>query len=336
MIPALIFALLTALAPGFLFGNELYDHFIVDDKDITMHEYFNYMTYVPFTADSLVVKSDEKATLHFDNINTVPRMDGATALYPVYAAVAQATYPEAMHEMETYEITQIVSCTTTSGAYRKIVDGKSDIIFVAGPSEEQEKYAKKKGVKLTYTPIGREAFVFFVHPKNPIKGLTLDEIRSIYAGKTTQWEQLGIPHLGRILAYQRNEGSGSQTALKRFVMKDIPLMPANKEKLRGMGEIVEVVSAYKNYRNALGFSFRFYCTSLMRNFKVKLLPVNGIAPTIENIENGTYPLASNFYAVTRSNANANTRALVDWLVSAQGQRLVEKTGYSPIGTTQSK
>jgi phosphate transport system substrate-binding protein len=148
---------------------------------------------------------------------------------------------------------------------------------------------------------------------------------------------LGIEHLGHILAYQRNKGSGSQTALERFVMKDTPLMPAQKEtQVGGMGGMVEIVSAYKNHRNAIGFSFRFYSTALMKNFNVKLLSINGIAPTIENIENGTYPLASSFYAVTRSDANENTRALLEWIVSPQGQKLVEKTGYSPIGTTKSE
>ena len=317
------------LITGCLFGSYRYDQYI---KDITMHDYFDYMTYTPFTTDSLVKTLDEPATLHFDDISSVPRMDGATALYPVYAAFAQSTYPDSMREMNTYEITRIVSCSTTSKAYDSIVDGKSDIIFVAGPSKEQEKYAEEKGIKLIYTPIGREAFVFFVHPDNPVNGLTLDEIRSIYAGKTTQWEQLGIKHLGNILAYQRDEGSGSQTALERYVMKDIPLMPSDKEtQVDGMGGMIEKVSAYKNHRNAIGFSFRFYCTELMKDFDVKLLSINGIAPTIENIENGSYPLASSFYAVTRSDANENTRALLDWIMSPQGQALIEKTGYSPVG-----
>jgi phosphate transport system substrate-binding protein len=317
------------LIAGCLFGSYRYDQYL---KDITMHDYFDYMTYAPFTTDSLVKTLDEPATLHFDDINSVPRMDGAVALYPVYAAFAQATYPESMREMDYVSMMKFVGCRNTPGAYRNIVDGTRDIIFVAGPSEEQEKYAEEKGVKLIYTPIGREAFVFFVHPDNPVNGLTLDEIRSIYAGTTTQWKQLGIKHLGDILAYQRNKGSGSQTALERQVMKDTPLMPAQKEtQVDGMGGMLEVVSTYKNHKNAIGFSFRFYCTELMKDFDVKLLSINGIAPTIENIENGTYPLASSFYAVTRSDANENTRALLDWITGPQGQALIEKTGYSPVG-----
>ena len=120
-------------------------------------------------------------------------------------------------------------------------------------------------------------------------------------------------------------------------MRDTPLMPADKEnRVDGMGGIVESVSAYKNHRNAVGFSFRFYCTALIKGFDVKLLAVNGVHPTVESIENGTYPLASSFYAVTRSDADQNTLALLDWICGPQGQTLVEKAGYTPLQTAGSQ
>ena len=325
---AVWFACLLLTAAGF-WGCSRYNGYL---ETITMKESFDYRTYRPFTTDSLVVKADEPAALRFEDVGSVPRMDGATALYPVYAAFAKATYPE---NTTPEEAAELVCCTTTTYAYRKIVNGECDIIFVAGPSEEQEAYAAEKGVELIYTPIGREAFVFFVHPDNPITGLTVQEIRSIYAGETTRWDQLGVKGLGRILAFQRDKGSGSQTAIQRFVMGDTPLMTPDKETYIGdMGGIVERVSSYKNHRNAIGFSFRFYCTALMRDLDVKLLTVNGVFPTVENIENGTYPLASYFYAVTRSDADQNTLALLEWICGPQGQALVEKTGYTPLPDTK--
>ena len=320
--------LLCALAVvGTLVGTTLWERHL---REISMPESFNYRDYLPFREESPVAKLEE-STLRFGEESVLPRMDGATALYPVYAAFAQATYPETLADWERGEVGQLVNCTTTSNAYRKLVDGNCDIIFVAGPSKEQEEYAKEQGVELTYTPIGREAFVFFVNPKNPIDGMTLEQIRGVYSGKITRWSDLGVRGLGKILAFQRSEGSGSQTALERFVMGDTPLMPAKKETVMGgMGGIVEQVSSYKNHRNAIGYSFRFYCTGLMRDFDVKLLEIEGVAPTVENIENGTYPLASYFYAVTRSDADENTLRLLDWILSPQGQKLVEKSGYTPL------
>ena len=326
----LIWCACLALAVGGVFGSAAYEQHL---KDITLPEHFDYRAYTPFLADSLAKTPDEEPSLRFEDGDPLPRMDGATALYPVYAAFAQSVYPSSIGQMEAWKIREIVSCSTTSYAYREIVDGNADIIFTAGPSKEQESYAAEKGVELVYTPIGREAFVFFVHPDNPVDGLTLDQIRSVYSGETANWDQLGVKGLGSIRAYQRSEGCGSQTAMERFVMRDTPLMPAEKEMLQDdMGGMVEQVSDYRNHKNAIGYSFRFYCTALMKNFHVKLLAVNGIAPTIENIENGTYPLASEFYAVTRSDADENTLALLDWIRGPQGQALIEKTGYTPLSS----
>ncbi len=322
--------LVCALAvSGAIWGSDLYERHL---REISMPESFNYRTYAPFQADSPVKTLDEPSSLRFEDPDALPRMDGATALYPVYAAFAQATYPEELAGRDLIDVLDLVSCSTTAAAYRRIVEGDCDIIFVAGPSKEQEDYAARQGVELVYTPIGREAFVFFVHPGNPVEDLSLEQLRGIYAGEITRWKQLGVRGLGKILAFQRSEGSGSQTALERFVMGDTPLMPAETENvLGGMGGIVEQVSSYKNHRNAIGYSFRFYCTGLMRDFDVKLLAVNGVAPTVENIENGSYPLSSSFYAVTRADADENTLALLAWICSPQGQALVEKSGYAPLG-----
>lgn len=326
----LIWSACFGLAVGGVFSSAAYEQ---HQKDITLPEHFDYRAYTPFLADSLAKTPDEEPSLRFSEDAALPKLDGATALYPVYASFAQAVYPSSLGQLEPREIREIISCSTTSGAYRAIADGDRDIIFVAGPSKEQESYATEKGVELVYTPIGQEAFVFFVHPDNPVDGLTLDQIRSVYSGETASWDQLGVRGLGSIRAYQRSKGSGSQTALERFVMRDTPLMPAEKEMVQdGMGGMVEAVSDYRNHRNAIGYSFRFYCTALMKNFHVKLLAVNGIAPTIENIEDGTYPLASKFYAVTRSDADENTLALLDWIQGPQGQALIEKTGYTPLAS----
>ena len=327
-----VWCLAALLCAGGIYGIFRYDRYVAS---ITMPEYFDYRTYRPFSEGSLVKELGEEPTLKFGEGDDLPRMDGATALYPVYAAFAQAVYPgSCMDEPDGGDSPysdEVVKCSTTTGAYRDIVDGKRDIIFVAGPSEEQEQYAKEKGVELAYTPIGREAFVFFVHPENPIEGLTLDEIRGIYSGKIARWDELGVKGLGDIAAYQRDKNSGSQTALERFVMRDTPLAEPRKNMVQSsMGGMVEVVSDYRNTKGAIGYSFRFYCTELMKGFRVKLLDVEGVSPTVENIKNGSYRLASEFYAVTRSGADENTRRLVEWITGPQGQKLVEKTGYVPM------
>lgn len=144
--------------------------------------------YLPFSADSEVVVVENSGLTIESN---QPVLDGATALLPIYSAVARALYPESSVEFDeaTGKFTKesAVQYSNTLGAYKAVVDGGADIIFVAGASKEQKAYAEEKGVELVFTPIGREGFVFLVNAKNPVEGLTSDEIRAIYAGEITNW-----------------------------------------------------------------------------------------------------------------------------------------------------
>ncbi len=283
--------------------------------------------YRPYSEGTKVAELNEPSELTLEN--DLPRMDGATALYPIYSAFAKAVYPEEV--LRSDSSWDVLECSTTTRAYERIVDGESDIIFCAAPSEQQLKYAEENGVELVFTPIGREAFVFFVNSKNPLSDISYDQIRGIYSGKLTQWEQLGVNGLGRIRAFQRDEGSGSQSALERLMAGETLMTPIKEDVVDGMGGIITRTADYRNYKNAIGYSFRFYSTEMAANDQIKLLSINGVAPTLENIDNGTYPIASEFFAVTRSDADENTLRLLEWMQGEQGQSLVEATGYTPIG-----
>ena len=299
-------------------------------KRIEVPEKLEISDWAPFEEGSLVKLLDAPASLQLND--ALPHMDGATALYPVYSAFARATYPNRLAELGRQEIYQnYVSCHGTDLAYTKLISGDADIIFVASPSRKQEELAREKGVELIFTPIGKEGFVFFVNPANPVDDVTIDQLRGIYSGEITLWSELGAEGMGKIIPYQRNEGSGSQTALLRWIMQDTPPMePETETAIGGMLDIVERVASYKNLNRALGYSFRFYVTELLKDLDVKLLKIDGIAPTAENIESGAYPLSGNFYAVTRSDASENTLLLLEWLQGPEGQALIAKTGYVPL------
>ena len=211
----------------------------------------------------------------------------------------------------------------TVGACRA---GSADVIFCAEPSAAQLEMAAAAGVEYELTPFGREAFVFIVQNENPLENITVEQIRQVYSGQVTDWSGLGVDGLGEIIAYQRPENSGSQTALEAL-MGDVPLMEApGKWVASGMGDILEQVE-YRNLPNALGYTFRFYCTE-MEGSAVKLLAIDGVGPTVENIRNGSYPRTSTLYVVTRKGeSNPNVQILLDWVQGLQGQTLVEASGY---------
>ena len=284
--------------------------------------------YRPFGSATSLASPDEPATLAI--ARSFPRLDGATALYPVYAALAQATYqlPKGMDEEAEYQfVEQYVPCSTTPGAYDRLIAGEADAIVVAAPSKGQLARAKAAGVALKPTPIGREAFVFFVNTDNPIRNLTLDQVRDIYSKRITNWKQVG----GRdeaIVAFQRPDDSGSQTAMLAMVMKHRQIAPPMKEeRISGMGGIINEVAGYRDLAGAIGYSFRWYATVMNSNPDIRILTIDGVEPTAANIRNGSYPLTGELNIVTAGSTNPQVARLIDWTVSAEGQALIEKTGY---------
>ena len=284
------------------------------DAEVNVHDY------MPFSDSGKVATLDYDSTLKLTG--DLPKMDGATALYPLYSAFVQATYPE--KEYHPYDSEVMVN--TTLDAYTNLINGRVDMIFAAAPSKSQVTMAKQSGKELKMTPIGREAFVFFVHQKNPISGLSMEQIKDIYAGKVTNWQEVGGAK-DNIRAFQRPADSGSQSALEHL-MGDLPIMDAPTEDIAsGMGGIINEVSQYKNYKNAIGYTFRFYSTEMVQNKKIKLLEIDGVAPTKETIRSGEYPIASEFYIVTAGTDNPNVEKFIAWVLSPEGQELIEKTGY---------
>lgn len=287
--------------------------------------------YQPFAENNRLAKLDAPATLHIPAPER-PRLDGAIALYPLYAAFAQAVYPPpAVDKAHDYiwHLSEVVEMYNTPDAYQRLIEGKTDIIFVAAPSEQQIEAAKAAGKTLKMTPIGKEAFVFFVNQNNPIDNLSTEQIIQIYSGSLKNWRDVG----GRdetIRAFQRNENSGSQTTMQK-IMGTTPLMkPPHEDRIGNMGGIVNQVADYRNYPNALGFSFRYYTQTMLANKQIKLLNINGIAPTRANIADNRYPYTREFYAVTAGNESPSVQKFIDWMQSPQGRELIDKTGYVPL------
>ena len=270
--------------------------------------------YLPFGAKTAIVQTEgEKLT------GELPVLDGAAALLPVYSAVFHALYPEEAwaFDGENYAPESKMQYRNTRGAYQALVDGDADLIFCAAPSQAQLDYAAQNGVELELTPIGLEAFVFFVNENNPVSSLTQEQLRAVYAGEITNWNELGGPDR-LICALQRNEGSGSQTRFLAF--------------MEGR------TTAHRPFAflgASIGFSFRYYLDGVVRAEGVKLLAVDGVYPGREEIRAGDYPLTSPFYAVSRKGEpNPNVERILDFIRSPAGQQIVEQSGYVAIGARE--
>lgn len=290
--------------------------------NINVHEY------LPFDESSKIVRL-EHASLHLtDNL---PRLDGAAAVFPVYSAFVHAVYPDTVTlGGMSGQVDSSFNYSNTVEGYRRLAEKRIDIFFGAYPSEEQREYAEQNHTTFEYIPIGYEAFVFFVNRKNPVDTLTEDQLRAIYSGDITNWSEVGGANR-EIVAYQRNKGSGSQSMLARF-MGDTPIMEPPTEQVQDlMDGIIHTVSNYRNNVGAIGFSFRYYLDTLIANPNVKMLSVDGVYPSVENIKSGAYAIVTPLYAVTyRECKNENVARLIDWILSDEGQFIIEETGYSGI------
>ncbi|MCM3571140.1 substrate-binding domain-containing protein [Neobacillus mesonae] len=274
--------------------------------------------------DNKLPKLKEKPTFTIATPDEMPVLDGAEAAYPVYSAFANTAYENIKDITEKKEV---VTFTNTIYAYERLLSGEIDIYFGAEPSKEQQAMAIKEGKELVMTPIGKEAFVFFVNPQNTVNNLQVSEIQGIYSGKVKNWSKLGGGN-DKIIAFQRPKNSGSQTLLEK-IMGDTPIMEPLKEDVpEGMGGIMEQVADYRNYENSIGFSFRFFATGMNPNSNIKLLAINGIEPSPENIASGSYPFTATLYAITlKDNPKPTIQPFLKWMQGPQGQEIVEKIGY---------
>lgn len=287
--------------------------------------------YLPFTEDSRIARLEGAASLRFSPLDDLPTLDGAAALFPVYSAMVNATYPQNIPPLN--QAGSPFTYHNTVAGYKYLAEGETDILFAAAPNEDQLVYYPEGSdvpVEFERIPLGREGFIFFTNAANPVDSLTQDQLRGIYAGTVTNWSEVGGKDIP-ILPYQRNRGSGSQTGLEKF-MGDTPIVEPPTE-LRNdlMSGIIERVADYRNNPGAIGFSYYIYASQLQADNNIKLLAVDGVYPSQETIGQGSYPITDSFYMVLRPGERTpEMDRFIAWALGEEGQELVAKSGYAPV------
>lgn len=260
-----------------------------------------------------------------------PRIDGSTATIPLNLAF-----------MENFTGQKIdpnsVTFNKTDPAYQNLIDGKTDLILVTSPSEDEQNRAKVAGIELEVTPVVNEGFVFFVNKDNPVDNLTSEQIKQIYEGKITNWKQIGGKDQP-IAAFQRPANSGSQTGMTDLVMKDRRLMTPPTDKIvETMSQIIDIVSDYNNQPGAIGYSYYYYATTMYEDENataannIKLLKIDGVLPNVDSIKGGNYPFRTAYYIVINKAAPADSpaRKLKDAMLSPRGQAVALEAKYVPV------
>ena len=185
-------------------------------------------------------------------------------------------------------------------------------------------FDEEKGVYMTL--IAWDAIVFITHPSNPINGITLQQAKDILSGKITNWREVGgtdkpitavfrsqIPEHGGKLS-----GAGYMARLMVFNDPDIDFTK-NALFFKHSAEIERTIEK-------IGYTFGISGVSSAGKRKVKILNLNGIEPTKENIASAKYPLFRPLYLVTKGKPAGEVKEFIEWLLSKDGQKIVAGEG----------
>ena len=266
-------------------------------------------------------------------VDEFPITDGSTACIPLIAQIMADTTGM---DLETAQ--SAVNTNTTAQAWRNLGlyggnsgDAVKLIIAYEAPESVKEELAES-GDPLDQKALGRDALVFIVNEANPVQSLTRQQLREIYAGKITNWKEVG-GNDQEIVAFQRREDSGSQTLFQKLLIQGGELMDAPTELAPAMmGELVDSIAEYNNSANAIGFSVYYYISEMYTKPGLRLLAVDDVAPSSQTIADQSYPLCNEFYAAVRQDSASGSpeRIVYDWLSTDAGRACVEKSGYVAV------
>jgi phosphate transport system substrate-binding protein len=191
--------------------------------------------------------------------------------------------------------------------------------------KEKQEVKVKRGAEPSEIPTALDGLAIYVHEGNTIEKITVPKIKEIYQGDVTNWKDLGGPD-EEIIVYSRENNSGTYAYFKEHVLKNEDFAPG-VQTLPGTASIINAVSKDKW---SIGYGGIGYSSG------VKVLAVANddsaayFAPTAENVESGKYPLARPLFWYTVGEPTGEIKALVDWVLGPEGQKVVTDVGYYPL------
>ena len=219
---------------------------------------------------------------------------------------------------------------TSGGTGVGIVDvseGRSDIAMASREVQlaERQRY-ETPSVKFMEFVVGFDAICLVVSPDvydSGVTSLTKDEVKQIYVGDITNWEELGGPDM-EIFVIGRKPGSGTRDTFNEIIL--------GSKEAESPGVTIdawdssETKTAIRSSDSAIGYMGYSY---VMKG-DVDVVSLDGISPTIDNIKNETYPLARKLYFYTVGDPNPGAKAFLDYVLSPDGQKIALENGFIPI------
>jgi len=209
----------------------------------------------------------------------------------------------------------------TATGMQALIQGEIDICAASRPitSEEVKPLAEKyRNIGVSFW-VAKDALSVYVNPHNPIKDLTLKQLKEIFSGTIENWRRVG-GNDERIKVFIRPPNSGTHLYFREHILEGGPY----SESAVSLPTTAAIVDSVLNNPNAIGYGGIAYGTNVTH------CQINGIHPSKDNVRYDLYPLSRYLYLYTIKKTRGEVRKFIDWVISPEGQRIVEDVGYIPL------
>jgi phosphate transport system substrate-binding protein len=208
-----------------------------------------------------------------------------------------------------------------------LINGTTDICEASRPMKDKEKEdAKaKRGAEVKEIPVAVDGLAIYLNAANPVKELSLGQLKGIYTGGITNWKDVGGKD-GKIIAYSRENNSGTYAYFKEHVLGNADFHPAIQT-LPGTSAVTNAVSKDPK---SIGYGGIAYAKGIHHAMVKKDDSSPAVEPSMENVLSAKYPISRYLYWYTAGEPAGEMKKLVDWVLGPEGQKLVQEVGYYPL------
>lgn len=240
-------------------------------------------------------------------------MNGSTTVLPFAQSSAEAF----MKANPGIEIT--ISGGGSGNGAKALVEGVTEIANMSRSMKDKEiQEAKGRGVNPVQHVVAIDCIVPIVHPSNPVKNLTTEQLRDIYMGTITNWKEVGGPDK-KIAVVTRDTNSGTYEVWEEKVMKKEPIT-ARALVAASSGAMVQMVSSNPL---AIGYDGLGYTNTK----SIKTLMVNGVKGTPETARSGKIATSRKLFMYTNGEPKGDVKKYLSFLMGPEGQKWVAKEGF---------
>ena len=243
-------------------------------------------------------------------------MDGSTTVLPFGQAAAE------QFMKQNPKVKFSVSGTGTGNGFKALADGSAQIANASRFIKDSEiKTCMAKNVYPVPFAVALDCIVPVVHPSNPVRSLSRDQLKDIYSGKVKNWKEVGGADAA-IVVVGRDTSSGTYGTWQEMIMgKDVRVTP-RAQVTASSGAMMAAIAKNKN---AIGYEGMGYVSK-----SVNAVQVGGVAASASSARSGKYPLARYLYMFTNGWPKGDALDFLNYMLSPAGQKIVAKTGFVPL------